>query len=141
MNSLLIYFATSLWISHIVRDVTINSLPISRIPFPFIFDFMNSLSISRRYHEFTVCFRNPLWISYLSREFTMNFPSFSRIYYEFRIFIADSSRIHLMFQEFTLNSLFIWQNFFKITFYLRILLWVYLVLNLLWIHYRIANSL
>ena len=71
-----LFFAKSLSFSRIYHVLTLFIADSVRIHFAVIFGFANSLYMSSKYHEFTVCFANPLWISYLFREFTLNFLFF-----------------------------------------------------------------
>ena len=110
-----IYFANLLWIHHRYRKLTINSLSISPIHFPFtlsrefnmntlslrrihyefIFHFVNLLSTSRENNQFTVCIANSRWIHFIFRQFTVKLVFF-------RGFIINSlsvSRLHHLFHD------------------------------------------
>ena len=62
------FFANSLLIHHLFGEIPMNSLSLSRIHYKLITCFAN---FSRIYHEFTICFAYSLWIHYCCDEFTI----------------------------------------------------------------------
>ena len=76
------------WIHDLFRGLIMNSQSFSRIHY-------ESLSISRKYYEFTMNLQKQ-WILYMYREFTMNSLYISRIYYELSIFLRILRIIHYL---------------------------------------------
>ena len=86
-------------IQYLFREFTLNPLYFLQhhykfesrwIHYPFHFNTVNSLFISRFYYEFAICFAISLWIHYLFREFTLNPLSFSQNHDEFSILFTFS---------------------------------------------------
>ena len=81
-HEITIGFVIFLWIHYLLRDFTMNSLPVSRIHLESVF--------SLNHYELTICFAISLWIHYLIPKIAMNSRCFSRFHYEFTIVFAKS---------------------------------------------------
>ena len=130
-----ICFTNSPWIHNLLREITVNSLSLSRIYYEFTICFVISPLIHRfspNHYEFTICFAISLWIHYLLREsttgfansplihylfrrITMNFLSFSLFHRKNTIFFRDFTIyftkflwIHNLLRKFTMNSHLLW---------------------------------
>ena len=110
-----------------VSEVTMNSPPISRFHFSFIFGFAN----------LRIYFVKIPWMPFLFRESTINFIFFPRIHYELTIFFANSPRIHYLFREFSIYfaNILWFHYFFRINYELTIFF-----ANSLWIRSLLHES-
>ena len=129
-----------LWIHHLFRESTYNSISLSRIHSQFPTFFANTLTIPFKF--------SLLWIHHLFcdftfhprihfefiffREFTISFANLQSplwIYFEFSIFFANPLRILYFFLEFTLNSLLFSRMSCQFTIYLQWLMMTHDILQ------------
>ena len=132
MNTLF-FFAKSIWIHYMLRDLSLNWLSYSRNHYEYTIFCeinMNSLSVSLNHlksifllnhYKITICLAISLWKHYLLREFSMNSLSAEQFLFEFTIFFANSPWIP-----------FFPRNHYKFTI---------LFPKSLWIHYFFAKSI
>ena len=120
-----------LWIYYLLRDFTKNLSSFSRILYLFREFFMNSLS-SLNSHSFSR-------IHYLFREFTLNSLSFLRNHDEFINRFILSLWIKYLLRDFTMNRLsFSWFHY-EFTIYFAISLWIHFFMISLWINYSFRD--
>ena len=104
------FFAKSIWIHYLLRDLALNSLSYSRNHYLLRRFTMNTQSTLRFYDEstgihyqFTICFLNELWIL----DFFTNPISFLRNHYKLTIYFTTSLWIFLGFTIVFVESLWL----------------------------------